>query len=57
MLPNTEEEDTRVGIGLVVLLVTVLRNQEFGFGKVKYASEKFQERRDNELWQMVLDNT
>lgn len=44
MLPNTEMEDTGVGIALVVVVVRVLRNQEFGFDKVKYPSKKLQER-------------
>ena len=41
MLPNTEMEDTGGGIALVVVVVIMLRNQEFGFGKVKYPSKKF----------------
>lgn len=45
MLPNTEMEDTGGGIALVVVVVIMLRNQEFGFGKVKYPSKKF--RRDD----------
>lgn len=39
MLPNTEMEDTGVGTALVVVVVIMLRNQEFGLGKVKSPSK------------------
>lgn len=46
--------DTVVGIGLVALVVTVLRNEEFRFGNVKYPSEEFQGRWHDPLWQLLL---